>query len=224
MIKQLMAAFVAAFTVAVHAAPVPLFSVQADTTAVALAQGIADVQSAASPPLTLPITSDAAAVGAIDIATAGAFASLGLLSTSADVTGITGATSGVGNAHFSATFANHGPMFLFIDLDVFGLASGTGFAAATLFVTVTSGGLTLVDEIVTSTTELLLAFAMPVGTTSVLDLLLVSEAGTGLGGAGSAVNVASVAFSVMVPLPATWALLLVAVLAMALVRRRPLPN
>ena len=219
--KQLLMTVLTLVAVAAQAGPVQFVGTQFDTTAVALAQGLADAQSASSPPSALPLTSEAVATGTTDVATAGAFGSLGLLSTSADVTGISGLTSGVGTSHFSGMFLNTGlPTSLIFDFESLDFASGTGLAGATLFILLVSNGTTLIDEVLTASTALTFQTLLPAGTTGVLDLLLVSEAQGGDGGFGGASNTALVQFVALVPLPPTYLLLLVALFAMIAVQRR----
>jgi hypothetical protein len=221
--KQLLIACLALFAVTTQAGPIVFVDTTFDTNAVATAEGLADIQSAASPPDDLPVISVAVVVGATDVATAGALAALGFLSTSADVTGITGPTSGVGTSHFSGMFPRGGLMRLTVDFDVLGeFATGTGFSASSLIVTVTSGGATLIEDVLAASTERTFSFELPTGSTGLLDLLLVSEAsaaGEAGGGTGGAFSLALVEFGAALPLPSTPLLVLVAIAAMAAVRR-----
>src|SRR5687767_11656744 len=99
MAKQLLFACLACLATTVQAAPVTFFNPQFATTAVASAQGVGDLQSDSSPSSALPLISSASAVGATDIATAGAIAAPGLLQTSTDANGIIDVASAVGESH-----------------------------------------------------------------------------------------------------------------------------
>ena len=214
MLKRLMAACIVFVGVSVEAAPIVFQNVQLTADAVSLAEGIADAQSAASPPSPPPLTPSAAAIGASDLALAGAVAAPGLLSTSADVISIVGPASAVASASFSATFVNFTLTSLVFDFDSFDFATGSGFAGASLIVLLTSGGQTIIDEVFTVSTERTFTFNAAPGTLSLLQVFISSEA-SALLAPGGASNFASVSIvGTGVPLPSTIMLLLVAAFAM----------
>lgn len=149
------------------------------------------------------VSADAASVGLADIATAGAIAGPGLLSTSADVSaGSIG--SAVSTAYFGGSFVNGSGVNLNLDFTTLDLASGTGGASTTLFVSLKSDGVTLFEDYVTGPWSF--SYTPTVGTTSILGLTLSSDvnaafAGTGAGDA-SAFGLVSITGAV--PEPSTY--------------------
>jgi hypothetical protein len=204
---------------AAHAAPIPFFNTAFDTNAVALAGSVVDLQSAATPANTLPLSSNAVAVGTTDLATADAFADNGFLSASSNVFGSTSVVDGVATSHFLGSFNNGVATLLSFNLDTTSSSSGTGTADGYLAILLTSGGQTLINQVLTSSGTFNFTFARPIGTTSLLDVTLVSES-SAFAGTGDGFNLGIGTFFAAVPLPPTWPLLLVAFGACGAVQRR----
>lgn len=225
MATRILVAALACLAMTAQALPMPIsfFNTTFDTTAIAVAEGGADIDTDASPPGVLPLSSSAVQVGVSDLATADAFGDAGFLSTSASATGILDLASGVATSHFSGSFINHGLLSLYMNFDTIGFASGTGVADGSLFVTLTNDGTTLISDVFTTSGPLNFFFDLPIGSVGVLDLLLVSEAnamGAAGGGVGDGFNLALVSFTGTVPLPATWLLVVIGIGALGAVRRR----
>lgn len=164
------------------AGPVAFFDVQYEATAVAVtSDGPVGFDSQSDPTGATGATASAASVGTTDVATAGAFAGPGVLSTSADVSS-TGLGSAVATAWFTGSFLNVGTMNVGIEFDALNFITGTGNATTSLFVSLISDGVTLFSDYV----DELWAFTYTptFGTTSQLSLTLSSEVDAGLTGSG----------------------------------------
>lgn len=221
MAKRMLLACLTFMAVSAQAAPLSFFNVQLGADAIALTDGPAGIDSQSSPPGESPVVATAVSIGtANDIATAGAIADTGLLVANADVSGFGDVTSAVSTARFSGSILNGGWLILNLGLETMDSASGTGLSGASLFATLTSGGVTLFSDLVTGTR--VLDYFLAPGTTSLLELTLSSEASAGFpaAGSGNAFSFGQVTFNGTVPTPATWLLFLVGAGAMLVVRRR----
>lgn len=188
----------AALTAGAQAAPLVFSSGSFDVTAVAAGDGAPGFESQSSPPTATPLSASASS-GVLDIATAGAIAGPGLLTTSADATAGSGIASSVATAHFLGSFLNNGRITLNIDFLSLDSASGSGDAGTALFVLLTSGGVTLFQDFISSAWQF--HYSPVLGSTSVLDLTLSSQVGAGFPnpGAGSGSGFGLVAFDGTVP-------------------------
>jgi hypothetical protein len=171
-INRVLVACLAFFAISLEAQAAFLTS-QFDVTAIALSDGPADFQSLSSPPD--PVTVSAASVG-LDVATAGAVAGAGLLTTSADVTSVSGGvTSAVATSHFLGSFAGGGQLYVGIDFTPLpDFPNGSGSGGTTLFVTMMNGATTIFSDYLTGSR--LFFNSTPVGSLSTLELTLTSEA------------------------------------------------
>lgn len=227
--KMLVATMVMA-TAGVQAAPVVFSSMQYDTTAFAISGATADLSSDASPS-PLPLLSSATVVGANDFATAFALAASGLLTTSAEADGFSGAIGATAGAqsHFVGAFSANGPLTLNFDFDNLTSTIGGGSGAATLFVLVSNvlGGTTttVFSQLFTVADDIAVDLDLKDGINT-LDLLLFSDASTtGAGQAGQ--NFSQVTFSGSisdgtVPIPATLPLVVVGLVALSAASRQAL--
>jgi PEP-CTERM motif len=199
-------AWLAAIAVSAQAVPIVFSEVQLEVTAIATTDGPAGFQSFASPPETAPIAATADSIGATDIATAGAIGGHALVSTSADVTAISGIVNAIAVTQFSGSFLSDAQLALSIDFTPFTFASGSGSAETTLFMTVVSGGSTVFQDFVAGSRQF--EFFLVPGNASRLTLELVSQATAGfpLQGSGGAASLGVVAFEGVsaIPEPATW--------------------
>lgn len=222
MLGKMIVAGLAWCAVVAHAVPIGFVNTQFETMAMASAQGATDVRSASSPPSALPLISEALAAGSTDVATAGALGAAGFVSTAADITAITGFTSAIATSFFTGSLIADGLIRIDIALDILDLASGRGSGLATLFVTLTSNGVTLIDEVLTSAISTSFFANVGSGSANVFELMLVSEAqgvGAADGGPSGAFNLALVQFSAEVPLLPTHAFILLGLALMAAMRR-----
>ncbi|NUZ06071.1 PEP-CTERM sorting domain-containing protein [Piscinibacter koreensis] len=221
MIKRILVGCLAALAFSTQAAPISFFNVELNADAIALSDGAPGIGSQSSPPGAAPVIATAASIGTADIATAGAIADTGLLNASADVTGTgAGVSSAVGAARFFGSFVNGGWLILNLGLDPFEAVTGSGLSGVSLFARLTSGGVTLFEDIITASRTL--DYYLTPGTVGTLELLLTSEASVGLGGAnaGSAFASGLVTLVGTVPEPGTWLLFMLGAGTMLLVRRR----
>ena len=213
MITRVLIACLACFVTNVQALPVVFTNTAFDTSAVALAEGVADFNSDASPPSPLPLVTSATAVGQTDFASGNGIAAQGLLSTLAEASSLAGVASGVGSSRFQGDFTGGGVFGLHFDFDSTDATSATAQSSGSLFLLLSSltSGTTLLDEIFSVSGPFDVARFIPVGDYR-LELLLSSEANTTAGGDAS--NFASVTFAqpTLVPEPATWALMLLGML------------
>jgi hypothetical protein len=130
-----------------------------------------------------------------------------------------GITNAVATSTFLGSFSQAGNLILNVDFTTNDVASGTGTAMSTLFLTLTNGGSTLFADYITG--PWVFERVLAAGTTT-LELLLSSQATggfptTGLGGADS---FGQVTFFGTVPTPATLLLVVLALGAMVGARRR----
>lgn len=205
-----------AATGSAHAA-IPFFGTQVDTSAVAAADGAApeadwqmDVDT---------VSAQAASVGDVHVATAGAFAGPGLLTVSADVSA--GALShAVASAHFSGSFLSTGTVSLSLDYNPVTFSDGSGAAATSLFVSLSNGGTTLFEDYVQGPWSF--SYTPVAGSTSVLDLTLSSEVTAAFlsSGTGNASAFGSVAIMGAVPEASTWLMFSLGLAGMAAIGRR----
>jgi hypothetical protein len=157
-----------------RAGAITFFNVQYDAAAVAVSADGPPGASADAGLLGPDLVSVSAdSIGSTDVATAGALVGMGFLSTSADVSA-SGFGSAVASARFTGSFLNAGAVNLSIDFTALDLASGSGDAATTLFVSLVSDGVTLFADYVSDSWSF--AYSPLLGGTSVLDLTLSSEA------------------------------------------------
>lgn len=217
--RRVLLACLAALAFSSNAVAITFSNVQLDATAIALTPtGPPGIDSQSSPPSVAPVSASAASVGAVDVATAGAIAGVGLLNTTADVSGGGATSSAVATAHFAASFLlTSADPVLVIEFSPLTFVSGSGLGTTSLFISLTSGATTLFSDFVTGT------FSRYLGPGSgELDLVLTSEAsagfpqqGTGNGSSFGLVNVTSA-----VPLPAPWLLLLAGLGPLAAMKKR----
>ena len=225
MITRFLIACLACFVTNVQALPVVFTNTSFDTSAVALAEAVADFNSDASPPSALPLVTSATAVGQTDFASGNGVAAQGLLSTLAEASSLAGVASGVGSSRFQGDFTGGGVFGLHFDFESTDATTPTAQSAANLFVLLSSltSGMTLLDEVFSVGGLFDLNRFIPVGDYR-LELLLSSEASTTVGGDAS--NFASVTFAqpTLVPEPATWALMLLGMLLLSLSASRYRPH
>ena len=208
MIKKALLACLAALAFASQANAVTFFNTQFDVTAIALSDGAPGFDSQSGPPSATPVSASAASVGALDLATAGAIGAPGLLSTSADASSGGGIASSVATSHFSGSFLMSAlEPLLTIDFTSLNFGVGSGFGTTSLFVSLTSNGVVLFQDLVTGPS--VLRYAIAPGGTNFLDLTLTSEASAGFPqGLGDGSSFGQVSIASAVPLPAPWLLLL----------------
>lgn len=206
--KKILIACLAALAFSTQASAVTFVDPQFDVTAIASTDGAPGFDSQSSPPSGTPVSASADSVGTTDVATAGAFGGPGLLTTSADVTAATGIASAVATSHFSGSFLNAAQMGLDIDFSTIDFMVGSGTAATSLFVSLTSDGATLFADFVAGPWSF--SYNPTAGTMSLLDLTLSSEVSGGFpSDSGNASSFGQASFAVSaVPLPATWVLFL----------------
>lgn len=212
------AALLAALVAASPAqAAIPFFGTHVDASAVAEADGSApeadwqtDVDS---------VSAQAASVGDVHAATAGAFAGPGLLTVSADVSAGT-LSHAVASAHFSGSFLSTGTVSLSLDYQPLTFTEGSGSAATTLFVSLSNGGTTLFEDYVQGPWSF--SYTPVAGSTSVLDLTLSSEVTAAFlsPGTGNASAFGSVAIMGAVPEASTWLLFSLGLAGVAAIGRR----
>lgn len=224
MIKRVLVASLAALAFCAQAAPIVFFNTQYNVAAATISGSVADADSHSSPPDGLPLVASAVSEANFDIATAGAIAAAGLLSTSADVSSLDGLGSASSQSQFVGSFLNLDRVIL--NLGFFqpaDFSEGSGAASTFLYVFLQSDGVTLFDDFITG--DWTFEYNPVSGTTSVLELTLFSEASAGFlsNGAGGASTFGQVTFGGTVPVPATPLLVLVGLAAMGVVRR-PTPR
>ncbi|MEF7616756.1 PEP-CTERM sorting domain-containing protein [Aquincola sp. MAHUQ-54] len=213
MIQRIAAAIALWAAAAVAAAAVPATTVQFQTNTIALVADASDARSESSPLAPapgldpVPLFTSALAVNATDFASAGAIASGGLFSTSAEADSATGFTSAAADAHYTSTYTGPGVINLSLQFTFEGAASAGSAAAGSLSVVVWSGGVVVFDQLFSTTGSFDLQ--MPLyGADHVVDLQLFSEASTDPLG-GFAASSAQLAFDVaMAPVPEPGSLVL----------------
>lgn len=202
-------------------AAIPFFGTQFDASAVAEADGSApeaDWQMDGD-----TVSAQAASVGDVHAATAGAFAGPGFLTVSADVSA--GASAGapshaVATAHFSGSFLSTGTVSLSLDYQPLTFTEGSGSAATTLFISLSNGGTTLFEDYVQGPWSF--SYTPVAGSTSVLDLTLSSEVSAAFlsPGTGNASAFGSVAIMGAVPEASTWLMFSLGLAGVAALGRR----
>ncbi len=199
-----LAALLAALVFTVPAQALPYFDVHGEASAVAAASDApSDFEVVSGSPAEELLSASAGSVGALDVATAGAIVGLDLLSTSADASG-SDVSSAVSSARYSGAFVNSSEVTLGLQFSWLDVASGSGFAATTLFVSLVSDGVSLFSDYVQASSWSITYAAVP-GTTSLLDLVLTSEASAAFLSAGPG-NASSFGLVSVVPEPGTWLL------------------
>ncbi|URI06780.1 PEP-CTERM sorting domain-containing protein [Aquincola tertiaricarbonis] len=212
------AALLAALTSTAPAqAAIPFFGTQFDASAVAEADGSApeaDWQMDGD-----TVSAQAASVGDVHAATAGAFAGPGFLTVSADVSAGT-LSHAVASAHFSGSFLSTGTVSLSLDYNPLTFTEGSGAAATTLFVSLSNGGATLFEDYVQGPWSF--SYTPVAGSTSVLDLTLSSEVSAAFlsPGTGNASAFGSVAIMGAVPEASTWLMFSLGLAGVAALGRR----
>jgi len=221
--KQLVIAAIACGAMSAQALPIVFTSSSFDTTAVALAQNIADFDSDSTPSSPLPVLSTATAIGTSDFATASGLGTNGLLTSLGEADSVVGVTDAVGQSHFLGSFSGNGLLTLHLGFDSFNSIVGGGSATGSLFVLFTNRlgatTTTLFNDVFTVGSPISLQFVLPAGGVSSLDLTLVSEASSTAAGQSSQ-NFSQLTFSGDLPLPSTWLLLMAALAAMTFVQGR----
>jgi hypothetical protein len=217
--KRALVAFVAALVCSSAAnATLPYFGVYGEATAVAItSDGLPESVSQAGSPATDALTASAASVGAVDVATAGSIVAFDLLTTSADVSA-SDFGSAVSTARYAGVFVNPAVVDLGIQFTQLDSAGGTGAATTTLFVSLVSDGVSLFRDYVTSPTWSM-SYTPVVGTVSLLEILLTSEANAAFlaPGAGGASAFGQVS---VVPEVSTWLMLSIGLGAVGAAARR----
>lgn len=224
MIRRVLVGCLAAFAFSAQAVDIPFVNPQFDVTAVAVADGPAGFESQSGPPFPLPVVASAASVGAVSVATAGAIGAPGFLTTSADASGGSEIANSVATSHFSGSFLMSAAQpILSIDFTAFTFAAGSGTAATSLFLSLTSGGVVLFNDFVSGPSTL--TYSLTPGVANLLELTLISEATAGFPdqGTGNASSLGQVAFASAVPEPGTGLLLFLGIGAMAAARKRRAP-
>jgi hypothetical protein len=207
-IKRILLACLTALTFVSEAGAVTFSNTQFDVTAIALTDGAPGIDSQSGPPLPTPVSASAASVGVTDVATAGAIGAPGLLTASADASASSGIASAVATSHFSGSFLMSAlEPLLTIDFTSLNFGTGSGVGATSLFVSLTSNGVVLFQDVLSNPS--VLKYAIAPGGTNFLDLTLTSEASAGFPqGLGDGSTFGQVAIASAVPLPAPWLLLL----------------
>jgi hypothetical protein len=186
-----------------QADPVAFTSSTFQTNAVAISGSSADVQSDSSAMSALPLVTSASVVGATEFAAANGIAAAGLLTTGAEASSSTGLASAVGTSEFVGSFIGNGQHIFHFDYTSLSFVDTNAFATSNLFVLVVADGLTLLNEVLPTSGLIDRSLFIPYGASSMVDLLLSSEAS-----GGSAQNFASVSFQVaVVPESSSWLLL-----------------
>jgi hypothetical protein len=200
--KRILMLCLAVLALGARAEPVVFNNTQVQTNAVAISgdgtPGFDGQQSADGG----TIASSVDSIGSTDVATAGAFAAPGLLFTSADVSASLFG-SAVATAEFTGDFTGGGLVNLYIDWLTGDVASGSGNAKTSLFITLVSDGVTLFDAYVDGPWSY--SFRAADGSTNVLDILLSSEVDAAFvtPGDGNGSAFGQVAFSITVPTAGT---------------------
>ena len=210
-------ACLAALVLSSTANAITFFGVHGQVDAVAVAaDALPDFQSLSGSPAGDPLTAEAVSGGAVHFATAGSIVGLGLLSSSADVSGGEGSNA-VAVSRFSGAFVNEGPVNLGLEFMQMDSASGSGLASTTLFVSLVSDGVSLFRDYVPASWYI--TYDPVVGTTSLLDVLLTSEASVAFGTTETG-NAAAFGQVSLVPEAPTWLLFPLGVGAVLAVKRR----
>ena len=200
--KRTLVAFVAAVVCSTAAHAIPYFGVYGEAAAVAIAgAGVPESQTQSGSPMEDALTAEAASLDTTDVATAGAIIGLDFLSTSADVSaGSFG--SAVSTARYSGAFVNSALVDLGLHFTQFNTTSGSGAATTTLWVSLVSDGVSLFRDFVQGSSWQH-TYTPVAGTTSLLDIVLTSEASAAFvsAGVGNATAFGQVS---VVPEASTW--------------------
>lgn len=221
MIRRVLVTGLTTLVFCAGAGAITFTSAQFDVNAVAVSDGSPGVDAQSGTASAAPLIAVAESIGTSNIATSGAVGALGLLTTSADVSGAGGITNAAGTSHFIGSFMMSAaePM-LNIGFDSHDSASGSGLAASSLFVSFTSRGTTLFQDLVSGPWSF--SYNLGPGGVGQLDMTLSSEASAGFPtqGVGNASSFGLVTITSAVPLPAPWLLLLVGLGPVAAAKRR----
>ncbi|MEF7613533.1 PEP-CTERM sorting domain-containing protein [Aquincola sp. MAHUQ-54] len=197
-----------------HAAPVVFTGSLYETTATAIADATADVKSGSSDAAPLPLLTNALAFDGSNYAAGTAIATAGLLSTTAEASGLSGFASASGSGTYTGEFAGGGNFTFQFNYTSENFGSAGTYADSTLSFLLTNSTGTLVSTIVPVNDNYSFSLFIPSGTSNTFSLSLTSEATAFVG--GDALNVASVGFQVTaVPEPTTWLLMLAGILLVA---------
>lgn len=218
--KQVLTACLAALVLSTGAKAdtIPFFDTRFEATVIAATADAAPGFDTLSGLLADTVSLSANSAGITSIATAGAIIDLGLLTTSADVSA-SDISNAVATARFMGSFVNGGSVNLSLDFTGLDFATGSGIAATTLFVVLTSNGATLFSDYVHGAWQF--AYAPVVGTTSLLDLTLSSDASAAFptAGPGNASGFGMVTIAGVVPEASTWLLFSLGLGAIAAVQK-----
>jgi hypothetical protein len=211
-------AFVAVLATSTAAHAIPYFGVHGEASAVAVSDGgVPETQTESGSPASDILSAEAASVGANDVATAGAIVGLDFLTTSADVSaGSFG--SAVSTARYSGAFVNSDLVDLRLAFQQLNTASGSGASSTTLWVSLVSDGVSLFRDFVQASSWQY-TYTPVVGTTSLLDIVLTSEASGAFlsGGSGNATAFGQVS---VVPEASTWLMLSIGLFGVAAARSK----
>ena len=218
MIKRVLLASLAALAFCAEAEPINFFNTSFDVLAVATtSDGAAGVDANSS--ATTLVSASAFSLGATDIATAGAIAGPGLLSTSADASSTSAFTNAASTASFSASFLTNGLLNLNLDLLFDDIELGTGSSDTSLYVELTSDGNTLFADYLSASRQFV--YDLRGATSATLALTLSSQVAAGFptAGVGDASAFGMVTFDGTIPLPGTTPLVLLGLGMMVVVRK-----
>lgn len=193
----------------VQALPLAFTDTLYETSAIAVAGAVTDIQFDSSPPTALPLVTSATAIDTNGFASGNGIAAAGLLSTLADASSTAGLASAVGNSGFFGGFTMGGLFNIHLDFATESFLDSGAFAASSLILLLISDSATILEEVFLVGGTYDLQVLVPAGVNA-LQLLLSSEASATT--SGSASNFASVVFEVLevsrVPEPGTSHLLL----------------
>ncbi len=175
-----------------QAAPITFSNPQFRTTAIASVDNVEDAEFEISPPDALSLLTFAEIITAVDFAAASAIGDSamggGFLQTTSDVFAAGLPAFAFAVVNFIADFNGTGAALrLFLDLDTFVTQDGDGFVGSAMDVLLVSQGVTLINEVVTSSGFSNFAFGLTEGAPATLSLLLTNSAFASEG-SGSAIS------------------------------------